>query len=226
MEPGTRGFTCGLWMNFHALSVNYATAAGPDHGRGGAELLQQVKGFVDHFFTCEICRTHFLEMAAEAAFREAESPREAVLWLWRAHNVVNARLRQEEAEGAEAAGAPNPNPLKVQFPTRDQCPECFSLSGEHVESAVFSFLQQFYGAWPIPQSEFRARNPEIQRGHQALAGGMGGRLGGAGGYGRATAGLSPALALAGLALTCAVVWWAKGKAMRRREIKAEMGYNV
>ena len=95
-----------------------------------------------------------------------------------------------------------------------------------MESAVFSFLQQFYGAWPIPPSEFRARNPEIQRGYQVLAGGMGGRLGGEGGYGRATAGLSPAWALAGLALTCAVVWWAKGKVMSRREIKAEMGYNV
>ena len=232
MEPGTRGFTCGLWMAFHALSVNYATAAGPDRGQGGAELLHQVKGFVEHFFTCEVCRTHFLEMAAEDDFREAETPRQAALWLWRAHNVVNARLRLEEAEGAAAAegsGAPartSSNPLKVQFPTRDQCPECFNLSGGHMESAVFSFLQQFYGAWPVPPSELRARTTETQRGNQALAGGMGGRLGRVGGHGRTVEGLSSAWTLAGLALTCAVVWLAKGKVMRRREVKAELGYNV
>jgi len=39
-------------------------------------------------------------------------------------------------------------------------------------------------------------------------------------------GLSSAWTLAGLALTCAVVWLAKGKVMRRREVKAELGYNV
>lgn len=43
---------------------------------------------------------------------------EAILWLWAAHNEVNARLAGDITE--------DPQFPKVQFPTADSCPKCHS----------------------------------------------------------------------------------------------------
>ena len=226
MAPGTRGFTCGLWMALHAMSVNCSILEGPDRGSGGAEVLRRVKGFIEHFFACDVCRTHFLQMTQEAAFREAQTPRQAVLWLWRAHNIVNDRLGREEAAEAESSGTPNPNPAKVQFPTNEQCPECFSPSKGYDERAVFNFLQRIYGVWPIPKSEPRA--VLTRSGSQNSAGVAVGRLKYGGSQGHMGGVREPfaVWVLVGLATTGGVLWWAKKKLLSRREIKAELGYDV
>lgn len=54
--PGARGYTCGLWTLFHSASVRLK---GPG---GGAMLMAGLRAFGRHFFQCDDCRAHFLEI--------------------------------------------------------------------------------------------------------------------------------------------------------------------
>ena len=78
----------------------------------------------------------------------------ASMWMWRAHNIVNARLAREEAEesaanvraGIATHGSKFP---KVQFPTKAACPRCYAhamTGGEDVwdEIRVNEFLHAYY----------------------------------------------------------------------------------
>ena len=42
------------------------------------------------FFQCSDCAKHFTEMATTPEALAVSSHREAVLWMWRAHNQANA----------------------------------------------------------------------------------------------------------------------------------------
>ncbi|CAM9495008.1 unnamed protein product, partial [Discosporangium mesarthrocarpum] len=56
-DPGTERFTAGLWTLFHTLSLSRATQ------RPSAQaVMEGIRAFVDEFFMCEVCRTHFLDM--------------------------------------------------------------------------------------------------------------------------------------------------------------------
>lgn len=44
--------------------------------------------YVQQYFTCSECSQHFEAMAAEEAAALVTSRRDAVLWSWRAHNIV------------------------------------------------------------------------------------------------------------------------------------------
>jgi len=147
----TRGYTCGLWMAFHAMSINAAKQGWGGSSTGGRKFLLQVKSFVRQFFACEVCRTHFLEMTDRAPFKSVRTHNDAVLWLWQAHNEVNARLAEEEAEEA-LHGETSENPKKVQYPTRELCPDCYADGSEDtfVEDQVFAFMDRYYGHWPVP----------------------------------------------------------------------------
>lgn len=46
--------------------------------------------FVEQFFQCSECSQHFGAMAAEEAALAVTTKRDAVLWAWRAHNIVSA----------------------------------------------------------------------------------------------------------------------------------------
>ena len=46
------------------------------------------RGFVRHFFQCTDCAVHFTEMASGNAAKAVASKKQAVLWMWRAHNEV------------------------------------------------------------------------------------------------------------------------------------------
>ena len=144
----SRGYTCGLWMTFHAMSVN-AEKMGWGGGSGGEKFLGRIQSFVRHFFACDECRTHFLQMADKEPFKQARTHKEAVLWLWQAHNEVNERLFEEEAREVQR-GQTSENPPKVQYPTRELCPKCYAdASGdEYKEQEVLAFLDRYYGAWP------------------------------------------------------------------------------
>ena len=113
----TRGFTCGLWQLFHAVA---ADAMVNDAEGDGAALLAALEGYVRHFFGCQVCRDHFLTLTSAPPAARVRTPRDFALWLWRAHNVVNARLAAEEAEG----GTGDPAFPKVAWPTEVQCPAC------------------------------------------------------------------------------------------------------
>lgn len=61
-------------------------------------MLQAIRGYVRTFFGCRECGEHFEEMAKES-MAAVETADQAVLWLWRKHNLVNGRLAGERAPG-------------------------------------------------------------------------------------------------------------------------------
>lgn len=93
-EDSYRGYPCGLWSMFHTLSVNHAL----QHDKRGSQsaspkdILVAMHGYVEHFFGCADCSQHFVQMSANRGLHDVKGYEENVLWLWKAHNEVNARL--------------------------------------------------------------------------------------------------------------------------------------
>ena len=152
---GTRGYTCGLWHLFHALA---ARAPGED---GGAAWFEAVTGWIEHFFPCDDCRSHFLAMAGEVLSGDVVTARDAQLWAWKAHNKVNARLAEREANG-EGAGSGDPAFPKTQWPDAAACAACRAPNtgagarGEVVrwdEEAVAAFLTVYFHGVGAPRLE-------------------------------------------------------------------------
>ena len=135
--PGARGYTCGLWLLFHSL----ASRVPPDGG--GMLWASAVGGYVEHFFGCEQCAEHFRGMAERRQLGRVRTRRDAVLWAWRAHNEVNARLRDEE----RFDGTGDPAHPKVQWPSEGECGDCRGGSGADGWriTRVYAFLQRTYG---------------------------------------------------------------------------------
>ncbi|GAB5354678.1 hypothetical protein AAMO2058_000139600 [Amorphochlora amoebiformis] len=77
--PHTRGYTCGLWTLFHSLVANAPEDYAPN-------VLLAIEGFIARFFGCDSCRRHFLRMSENIIL--IQSKKEAVMWLWEAHNTV------------------------------------------------------------------------------------------------------------------------------------------
>jgi len=139
--PHLRGYTCALWQTFHALLVNAnfnkEISSGGTHGgtHGG---LATIHSWIKHFFGCRDCVQHFLQMSEQMNWKSVATDDASVLWLWRAHNIVNDRLRNDTTA--------DPAWPKVQFPSPAACPDC-RLSGEENtfnEQAVLGFLRAFY----------------------------------------------------------------------------------
>jgi len=99
-------------------------------------VLPAIHGYVRHFFSCKECSQHFQTMSAEDGLFNVTSAADSVLWLWRAHNKVNARLAGDTTE--------DPAHPKLAFPTREQCPSC-APDGVYDDTAVLDFLRGFYG---------------------------------------------------------------------------------
>ncbi|XP_058231268.1 sulfhydryl oxidase 2 [Hemibagrus wyckioides] len=142
-----RGYPCSLWTLFHVLTVQAASR--PDALANTAleddplAVLQTMRQYIGTFFGCRECGKHFEEMAQES-MSQVKSLDEAVLWLWRKHNQVNARL----------AGSLSEDPMfpKTQWPTPDLCPTCHEeQDGLHVwnEDMVLAFLKKHYSATNI-----------------------------------------------------------------------------
>ncbi|XP_020592949.1 sulfhydryl oxidase 1-like isoform X2 [Phalaenopsis equestris] len=138
----TRGYSCGLWILLHSLSVRI--------GDGEAQLtFTVIHDFVYNFFICEECRRHFHEMCSSAPV-PFNTTRALVLWLWRSHNNVNERLMREEKE----SGTEDHRYPKMIWPPKDLCPSCsFSSSSKagHAildwnEDEVFKFITNYYGS--------------------------------------------------------------------------------
>ncbi|XP_075415916.1 sulfhydryl oxidase 2 [Tenrec ecaudatus] len=141
-RPELRGYPCGLWMLFHTLTVQAGAhpeaLAGTGFEGAPQAVLQTLRAYVRTFFGCKECGEHFEEMAKES-MDAVETPDQAVLWLWKKHNVVNSRL----------AGHPSEDPRfpKAPWPTPDLCPACHEeVRGVDSwdESQVLTFLKQHY----------------------------------------------------------------------------------
>ena len=154
---GTRGYTCGLWTMFHALA---ARAPGED---GGVVWFDAIVGWIEHFFPCDDCRSHFLAMAGEVESGDVVTARDAQLWAWKAHNKVNARLAEREANGL-GAGSGDPAFPKTQWPDASACEACRApitgagARGEKKivrwdEEAVAAFLTVYFHGVGAPRLE-------------------------------------------------------------------------
>lgn len=140
--PETRGYTCGLWMLFHSLSVRMPM--GVESGDEGARWMKVIEGYIEHFFQCADCAEHFLQELHREDAGRVRSKRDAVLWLWRTHNRVNERLVREDKEGTNPQ---DPVFRHVQWPVKDVCSTCYvEPSGAWNEEGVLQFLfAQYYG---------------------------------------------------------------------------------
>ncbi|CAM0954046.1 unnamed protein product [Alopecurus aequalis] len=136
----TRGFSCGLWVLLHSLTVQI--------GDGESQsTFTSICDFIHNFFICEECRKHFYEMCSSVSV-PFKSARDLSLWLWSTHNKVNERLMKDEKE----LGTGDPSFPKVVWPPKSLCPSCYrSSSGtgdgqvDWNEDEVFSFLVNYYG---------------------------------------------------------------------------------
>ncbi|PAV78067.1 hypothetical protein WR25_09263 [Diploscapter pachys] len=131
-----RGYTCGLWTTFHALTVSVYKHSAESATFNPLASLQAIRDWVGNFFGCMHCRDHFLRMTTQTFKMEAQvrNPEDVYLYLWKAHNIVNARLKGRDTE--------DPNFLKYQFPATFLCTNCTTESGSKVH--VQEFLLDYY----------------------------------------------------------------------------------
>ncbi|KAL1785566.1 sulfhydryl oxidase 2 [Sigmodon hispidus] len=137
-----RGYPCSLWKLFHTLTVQASTNPEALVGTGFEDdpqaVLQTIRKYIHSFFGCKECGEHFEEMAKES-MNSVKTPDQAVLWLWRKHNMVNSRLAGHLSE--------DPKFPKVPWPTPDLCPACHEeIKGldSWNEDQVLMFLKQHY----------------------------------------------------------------------------------
>mmetsp|Transcript_9145 Transcript_9145/g.15135 ORF Transcript_9145/g.15135 Transcript_9145/m.15135 type:complete len:517 (-) Transcript_9145:85-1635(-) len=143
--PNTRGFPCALWQTFHALLVNANYDRSESAEAGATHIgLSAIIGWIDKFFGCEYCRQNFLEMAEHMKWRKVKTDSEAILWFHKAHNSVNARLKNDSTA--------DPAWPKIQFPGQKACPKCWSTTKTCFDDKlVLDYLRKFYAAgaqWP------------------------------------------------------------------------------
>ncbi|XP_054808945.1 sulfhydryl oxidase 2-like isoform X2 [Prosopis cineraria] len=135
----TRGFSCGLWVLLHSLSVRI------DDGESEFAFNTTCE-FIHNFFICEECRQHFYKMclSVSSPFNKAK---DFALWLWNAHNKANERLRKEEA----ALGTGDPKFPKQIWPPKQLCSSCYSVHDQKDnqiawnKDEVYKFLTSYYG---------------------------------------------------------------------------------
>lgn len=155
------GYTCGLWELFHIMTIglveyNAMLGAEDDYpyyrpADGGAVI----RDFVEHFFDCEVCRTHFLASYDACAYEgckrltsyvgEVIEWIELPMWLFEFHNGVNVRLMKERAE-REGWTPTLQDEINVHWPSRKDCPSCWRDDGRWEAGNVYLFLRLTY--WP------------------------------------------------------------------------------
>ncbi|XP_072746521.1 sulfhydryl oxidase 2 [Anoplolepis gracilipes] len=135
-----RGYPCGLWTMFHMLTVNFALEPNKvpqtDFLQDPAAVLRAMHGYIGTFFGCADCAVHFVGMADKNKIFDTRTRDEAVLWLWRAHNEVNARLSGDATE--------DPKHKKIQYPAAEHCPTCKYVNGSWNEEEVLQYLRTKY----------------------------------------------------------------------------------
>ena len=103
-----------------------------------------MKGFIKYFFSCRECRDNFVDKEAANLEEDVKTSEEAVLWLWRIHNEVNARLRKDPTD--------DPRHPKMMFPAYSACAACYKARPsskdtkvQFSDTGVLNHLLTFYG---------------------------------------------------------------------------------
>ncbi|GAB1865282.1 Sulfhydryl oxidase [Camponotus japonicus] len=152
-----RGYPCGLWTMFHMLTVNFALEPNKvpraDLSQDPTAVLRAMHGYIGTFFGCADCVAHFVEMAGKNKIFDTHSRDEAVLWLWRAHNQVNARLSGDTTE--------DPKHKKIQYPAIEHCPACRYVNGSWNEEEVLQYLKTKYSYSSIKYDGISGYNSNV-----------------------------------------------------------------
>lgn len=157
-----RGYPCGLWTLFHTLTVNFALDRGKDDSQKAGMVLQAMYEYIGTFFGCSNCASHFLTMASKSRMFDVRSRDEAVLWLWRAHNQVNARLAGDDTE--------DPEHKKIQYPAAEHCPACRFANGSWNEDEVLRYMKIKYSASNIKYDGINDNDSSNGNGNDAKVG--------------------------------------------------------
>jgi hypothetical protein len=96
---------------FHMLAARSVDGA----ARGDLETIRET---IQDFFDCEDCRQHFLQIPFTPG--DALTRRDAQLWLWSAHNIVNQHVKELEEHYEDG----DPGFPKMQWPSAALCPDC------------------------------------------------------------------------------------------------------
>ena len=143
VAAGVGGYTCGLWLLFHA------TLASSDRV-SAAPALRAIAAWVQDFFGCAECARHFGQFYSAHEGAHTAGHIDSSVWLWRAHNAVSLRLRASDADAA---------PYKRLWPAVESCKECYTEEArngtrpmsdveDHAEQwdehRVFEYLQETF----------------------------------------------------------------------------------
>lgn len=148
-------YTCGLWLLFHSLVAE--SHPKPSLGLAPDAASAAIRAFVDNFFGCAYCRDHFLHMYdaceygrcddPQRLFRGANEADRLVLWLWRAHNAVNARVKgnvKNLQPGKKAPYDVDDASAPWAFPPAAACSACRDPKNRWVEKEVLAYLRHTY----------------------------------------------------------------------------------
>lgn len=110
----------GRWVE---VDVHPAVHAGVIDARTFITRLRRMVGL---FWRCEECRRNFLSFEF-GAHTKLDEPRDALVWLWRAHNAISMKLQSFESYAVDYP--PDPARSKDLWPTPSMCPTCWSRLG-------------------------------------------------------------------------------------------------
>ncbi|VDM48687.1 unnamed protein product [Toxocara canis] len=135
-KPYLRGYSCGLWTLLHAVTVQaYKIEENNPSFDAAEEVIEPIHQFIYRFFSCEVCGRHFHNHVLKTDKTTIKRAADSIMWLWRAHNIVNKILAKSQSE--------DPAFPKQQFPPSSICATCHSDDG-FVESEVLNFLISYY----------------------------------------------------------------------------------
>ena len=146
-----RSYPCSLWTLFHVMTVaEYQRSLLSKQWSSLHATLYAMRDYIKNFFGCTECAQHFTEMSTNLE-NELTYSNSSVLWLWHAHNKVNARLKGSSSESKLLP--------KRQFPTYDECANCYiskpdvqfysnyeSYQRYFNEKQILQFLVNYYSA--------------------------------------------------------------------------------
>jgi hypothetical protein len=164
------GYTCGLWKMFHVMTigvVEYNKVAIAGDYLSVTDVADILRDYIKTFFACEVCRRHFIHEydtcshdrcnRLKSTAKTINEWRELPLWLFEEHNAVNVRLRHEAAERKKEQ-VTTEDEIAVQWPSRQECPNCWLDNQRWDEEMIYGFLRLNY--W-YDQSILATRSPYL-----------------------------------------------------------------
>ncbi|MFH4975286.1 hypothetical protein AB6A40_001995 [Gnathostoma spinigerum] len=138
-SPEFRGYTCGLWTTFHAITVHSYMRSLQGAIIKPIKPLRIIRSWVKHFFGCRQCAQHFLTMTTKLYPMNEQrifKNEHTMMYLWSAHNIVNRRLHGDSTE--------DPQFKKMQFPPTFLCEACH-VGKNFNRQTTRNFLLRYYG---------------------------------------------------------------------------------